>query len=307
MTSEEKTYDCIIIGAGPGGLQAAIYLGRYNRDVLLIDRGGGRTQHAKHIENFLTQKAISGKDIIEIGIEQAKSFNVKVEKGTVTKVIKENHFEVYAGEKKYLARFVIASSGVYDHLPQIENLYKFLGISFFTCIDCDGYRTTNKKLVIIGNSLKSVHLAVAMKEMFTKDITLVLYSDKLPAEYREELVEENIRFIIGRPVKILGDKTMEGLELVASGDSPRREDGQKVECEVIMSHFGYKLNDGFLSELNLKRDRKGFKFIVNNSYESSLNGLYIVGPLNQGNDQVVIAAGEGAVAAIDIKKRLLEL
>ena len=91
---------------------------------------------------------------------------------------------------------------------------------------------------------------------------------------------------------------LEGLEL---------EDGQKVECAVIMSHFGYKLNDGFLSGLNLKRDRKGFKFIVNNNYESSLNGLYIVGPLNQGNDQVIIAAGEGAVAAIDIKKRLLEL
>ncbi|HBR21668.1 MAG TPA: NAD(P)/FAD-dependent oxidoreductase [Nitrospiraceae bacterium] len=296
--TEEKIYDCIIIGAGPGGLQAAIYLGRYNRDILLIDRGGGRTQHARHIENFLTQKAISGKEIIEIGLEQARSFNVKVEKGTVTKVIKTNQFEVYTGEKRYLSRFVIVSSGVYDHLPQIENLYKFLGTSFFTCVDCDGYKTTNKKLVIIGNSLKSVHLAVAMKEMFTKDIMLVLYTDKLPTEYMEELADENIRLIIGSPVKILGDEVMEGLEL---------EDGQKVECEVIMSHFGYKLNDGFLSELNLKRDKKGFKFIVNNSYESSLSGLYIVGPLNQGNDQAVIAAGEGAVAAIDVKKRLLEL
>lgn len=298
MTSEEKIYDCIIIGAGPGGLQAAIYLGRYNRDVLLIDRGGGRTHHARHIENFLTQKAISGKEIIEKGIEQARSFNVKIEKGTVTRVIKKNQFEIYAGEKRYLAKFVIVSSGVYDHLPQIDGLYKFLGTSFFTCIDCDGYRTTNKKLAIIGNSLKSVYLAIAMKEMFTRDITLILYTDRVPDEYREELVEENIRLIIGRPVKILGAEVIEGLEL---------EDWQKVECEVIMSHFGYKLNDGFLSELNLKRDRKGFKFIVNNSYESSLNGLYIVGPLNQGNDQVIIAAGEGAVAAIDIKKRLLEL
>ena len=295
--AEEKIYDCIIIGASPGGLQAAIYLGRYNRDVMLIDRGGGRTWHARHIENFLTQKAISGKEIIEKGIEQAGSFNVKIEKGTVTKVIKNDQFEIYAGEKRYRSRFVIVSSGVYDHLPQIENLYKFLGTSFFTCVDCDGYRTTNKKLVIIGNSLKSVHLAVAMKEMFTKDITLVLYTDKLPDEYRGELADENIRLIIGRPEKILGSEKMEGLEI---------KDEQRVECEVIMSHFGYKLNDEFLSELNLKRDGKGFKFIVNNDYESSLSGLYIVGPLNQGHDQAIIAAGEGAVAAIDIKKRLLE-
>ncbi len=294
---EEKVYDCIIIGAGPGGLQASIYLGRYNRKVLLIDRGGGRTQHARHIENFLTQKAISGKEIIELGLQQARSFNVQIEKGLITNVMKNNYFEVYAGDKRYLSKFVIVSSGVYDNLPSIENLHRFLGISFFTCIDCDGYRTTNKKLVIIGNHIKTVHLAIAMKDMFTKDITLVLYTDKAPYEYKEELADENIRLIIGRPVRIIGDEKMEGLEL---------EDGQKIECEVIMSHFGYKLNDSFLSGLNLKRDRDDFKYIVNSSYESSLSGLYIVGPLNTGNDQVVIAAGEGAVAAIDIKKRLLE-
>lgn len=293
----QEIYDCIIVGAGPGGLQAAIYLGRYNRNVLLIDRGGGRTYHARHIENFLAHKAISGKEIIEIGIEQAKSFGVKIEKASVTKVLKKENFEVYVGDKRYLSKFVIISSGVYDNLPKIENLYKFLGLSFFTCIDCDGYKTTNRKLVIIGNSIKTAHLAIAMKEMFTKDITLVMYQDKIPQEYKQELKEENINLIIGKPLRIIGDDKMEALEL---------KEGMIIECEVIMSHFGYKLNDSFLSELNLKRDSKGFKYIVNQNYESSISGLYIVGPLNQGNDQVVIAAGEGAVAAIDIKKRLLE-
>lgn len=295
---DQTLYDCIIIGAGPGGLQAAIYLGRYNRNVLLIDRGGGRTYHAKHIENFLTQKAISGKEIIKLGLEQAKSFNVKIEKATVTRVLKNEFFEIYTGEKKYLSKFLIVSSGVYDNLPDIENLHKFLGISLFTCIDCDGYKTTNKKLIIIGNSLKTVHLAFAMKEMFTNDITLVLYMDKVPDEYKEEIEEENIPLIIGRPVRIIGDEKIEALEL---------KDRRKIDCEVIMLHFGYKLNDAFLSGLDLKRDSNGFKYIVNQNYESSLSGLYIVGPLNQGQDQAIIAAGEGAVAAIDIKKRLLEM
>lgn len=291
-------YDCIIVGAGPGGLQAAIYLGRYNRKVLLIDRGGGRTAHARHIENFLTQKAISGKEIIEIGLEQARSFNVEIIKETVKEVLKKEHFEVYTDKNKYHARFVIVSSGVYDNLPPIENIYKFLGAGFYTCIDCDGYKTTNKKLAIIGNSLKTVHLAFAMKEMFTKDITLILYTNVEGVQDFEPLLkEENIPLIVGRPLKIIGKGQIEAIEM---------RDGQKIECEVIMSHFGYKLNDDFLSRLNLKRDGKGFKYIVNQNYESSLSGLYIVGPLNQGQDQVVIAAGEGAVSAIDIKKRLLE-
>lgn len=290
-------YDCIIIGAGPGGLQAAIYLGRYNRRILLIDRGGGRTSHAKLIENFLTQKSISGKEIIEIGIEQAKSFGVEVIKDTVKEILKKDNFEVYTTSKKYLSRFIIVSSGVYDNLPPIENLYKFLGDGFYTCVDCDGYKTTNKKLVIIGNSIKTVHLAFAMKEMFTKDITLILYSNVITSEYERFLKEEDIKAIIGRPVKILGENKIEAIQM---------GDGSLIECEVIMSHFGYKLNDEFLSKLNLKRDQQGFKFIVNQNYESSISGLYIVGPLNQGQDQVVIAAGEGATAAIDIKKRLLE-
>lgn len=292
-----RVYDCIVIGAGPGGLQAAIYLGRYNRRVLIIDRGGGRTSHAKHIENFLTQKVISGGEIIRLGMEQAKSFNVEIQKGLVTKVLKQNLFEVYSGDLKYMSKFVLVSSGGTENLPSIENLHTFFGTSIFTCIDCDGYKTTGKKLVVIGNSLKTVHLAFGMKDMYTKDITLVLYTDKVPEEYKTELEEEGITLVIGRPVKVIGTEAIEALEM---------QDGKRIPCEVILSHFGYKLNDSFLSGLTLKRDSENFKYLTSRTYESSLSGLYIVGPLT-GDDQVVIAAGEGAIAAIDMKKRLLEM
>jgi thioredoxin reductase (NADPH) len=295
--AEEGIYDCIIIGAGPGGLQAAIYLGRYNRKVLLIDRSGGRTWHARKIENFLTQKAIPGRDIIKTGMEQAKHFNVMIKKGLVVRVLKRDTFEIATETGRYFSRFVIVSSGAYDNLPPIENVYKFLGEGFYTCIDCDGYLTTGRKLVVLGNSLHTVHLAFGMKEMFTKDITLVLYFYQVPEVYRKELEEEGIELIAGRPKKIVGDERVEGLEL---------EDGRVISCEAIMSNFGYKLNDGFLSDLNLKRDAEGFKYITNSQYESSLAGLYMVGPLTR-NDQAIIAAGEGAMAAIDINKRLLQM
>lgn len=292
----EPIYDCIIVGAGPGGLQAAIYLGRYNRNVLLIDRGGGRTSHARHIENFLTQKAISGSELIALGLEQAKSFNVVVEKGLVTNVVKHEHFDVYAGEKKYQSKFVIVSSGATENLPPVENIPKFFGDSFFTCIDCDGYRTRGKKLAVIGNSLHTVHLALAMKEMYTKDISLMLYTLAVPPVYIEELDENGIRLVNGRPKRLLGDERLEGVEM---------EDGSRIECDVIMSNFGYKLNAAFLADLNLRKDADNFKFETNRHFESSCDGLYIVGPLT-GNDQAIIAAGEGALVAIELKKRLLE-
>ncbi len=295
--AEKKIYDCIIIGAGPGGLQAAIYLGRYNRQVLLVDRGGGRTSHARRIENFLTQRAISGKKIIELGLEQATSFNVEIMHSTVKGVAKHEFFEVRENDNTHLSRFVIVSTGATENLPPIENVYRFLGEGFYTCIDCDGYKTTGKKLVILGNSLKTVHLAFGMREMFTRDITLILYYLPVPATYVEELGEENIGLVHGRPVRIIGDERIEALEL---------HDGRRVDCDVIMSNFGYKLNDGFLAGLGLKKDSENFKYVTGRNYESSLDGLYIVGPLT-GNDQAIIAAGEGAAVAIDLKKRLLEL
>ncbi len=295
---DEKTYDCLIVGAGPGGLQAAIYLGRYNREVILLDRGGGRTMHAKHVENYLTQHAITGEEIIRLGMEQASHFNVLIKKSLVTKISKEESFEVHTEQDRYYSRTVLVSSGVYDNLPKIENMHNFFGISFFTCVHCDGYRTTNRKLVLIGNSVETVRLAFGMKQMYTDDITIVRYTDKVPDPYKDALEQENIRLIIGRPKAILGEKEMEGIEL---------QDGTQIPCEVIMSNFGFKLNDSFLTELPLKRDEKGFKYKVTSHYESSISGLYIVGPLNTGHDQIVIAAGEGAIAAIDINRRLLEL
>ena len=296
--SEERVLDCIIIGAGPGGLQAAIYLGRYNRQVLLIDRGSGRTTHAKNIENYLTQKAISGQDIIRIGMEQAEGFGVRIMKGEVDAVSKNRGvFEVSAGDRTFLARFVIVSTGGRENMPDIENIYKFFAKTVVTCIDCDGYHFTGKKTVIIGNSIKSANLAMGMREMYTKDITLVLCTDRLPEDYKEELKDEEIRLVVGRPKRFNGDRAVESLEM---------EDGTIIPCEMVMSHFGFKLNDKFLDSLNLRKESDNRTYHVNRDFESSLGGLYLVGPLC-GHDQVVVAAGEGAIAALDIKKRLLEM
>ena len=293
----DHVYDCIIIGAGPGGLQAAIYLGRYNRDVLLLDRSGGRTWHARRIENVLTHREITGSEIIERGMEQARSFNVRIEQKMVITVQRNDVFVVSTTDTVYRSRYLVVASGVYDIIPPIENIHRFLGISYFTCIDCDGHKTTNKRIIVMGDHLESVNIALGMKQMYTKDITYIPYRFSLPNAAEEVLEEEGIRVVTVDPVRIHSERDMEALEL---------RSGERVTCEAIMASFGIKLNDQFLTDLPLKRDARGFKYTVNTTYESSLRGLYIVGPLNTGQDQVVISAGEGAVAAIDINKRLLE-
>lgn len=298
MEDNGHIFDCLVIGAGPGGLQAAIHLGRYNRSVLLLDRGGGSTKSAAHIENFLTQKSISGQEIVGIGLEQVERFGTTVIKKKVERLTREEGlFTALAGEKRYRGRFALASSGVTFHFPRIRNMHRFFGRGFYTCVDCDGYRTTGKKLLIAGNSAEVLRLAVAMKQMFTADIAILASGIELAAVDREVAAEEGFVLFSGEPEEVLGDEQLSGLRLA---------DGRVIDCEAIMAGFGFHFNDEFLAGLPLDRDAQG-NILVNGQGESSLPHFYAVGSLRPGNPQAIIAAGQGATAAIDINRRLLAL
>jgi thioredoxin reductase (NADPH) len=222
---------------------------------------------------------------------------VQFERKTVVSVQKNGSFTVTTKDAVFRSWFVIAATGVYDIFPPIENVQRFLGAGYFTCIDCDGYKTTNKKLIVIGNSLHAYSLALTMKQMFTRDLTFIPYHFNLIKSFAEVLRDEGITLVTDRPLRIIGNDVVEAIEV---------EGGGRVPCDAIMAHFGFRLNNEYLSGLDLQKDKVKFKYVTSSTYESSLSGLYVVGPLNTGHDQVVIAAGEGAVVALDINRRLLD-
>jgi thioredoxin reductase (NADPH) len=295
----EAPLDCIVIGAGPGGLQACIHLGRYNFRVMLFHSPGGRTYHAKHLENYLGLRVVSGPDLLETGLAQAVSFGVAVENAKVERVtVREGHFEVQAGGKTYHSRFVIAASGARETLAPFKNLLRFFGTSYFTCMICDGYRTTNRKLLVIDRTINGVRLSVGMKRLFTKDVTFLAHGFSLAPAYAALLEEEGIGLVEGRPEELLGEKTLEGVRL---------GDGRVIPCEVILGWGGVSLNDEYLEGLPLERDAEGFKIMTRSAGESSIPGLFVLGALRQGHSQAIISAGQGAEAAIEISTRIVEL
>lgn len=293
---EKEQYECVIIGAGPGGLQAAIHLGRYNRKVLLIDQGGGRTRHALHMENYLGLPSTSGKELIDTGIAQARSFGVECRTEKVISLVRENGFVVGTDKGQYRTPYVIASSGARENLPAIKGLNRFFARTVFTCVVCDGYRTSGRKLAILGDSLEAVRLVLGMKEMFTRDITLVLPPGLLPADQAELLAEEGIPFVAGVAEEFFGDPALAGV---------RCADGREIPCEVAMLSYGYSLNDGYLAELAPARDSNGVKIMTDALCETSVKNLFALGALRPGNAQAIIAAGQGAVVAMEINNRLL--
>ncbi len=304
----EGLHDCLIVGAGPGGLQAAIYLCRYGRSVLILDRGGGRTRHAKQIENFLSHRTISGQELIEKGMAQAQLFGALMERQkTVTSVEKSKDagFPLFltgtADGGLYRSRSVIVSSGAQDLLPRIGNLHKYFALSFFTCVDCDGYRTIGKKTAIVGSSEGTLRLALAVKQMYADNVTVVLDGYSPPPGYAEEMAQAGIEIIYDAPASLSGQEALSSMEL---------KSGRRIPCEAVLSSYGYRLNDSFLEKLKaegrLKMDPSGQKYETSRHFESSVRGLYIIGPL-AGSDQAIVAAGEGAIAAMDLNKWLIEI
>ena len=294
-----QPFDCIVIGGGPGGLQACIHLGRYNFRVLLFHRPGGRTHHARHIENYLGLRSVPGGELIETGLDQAKSFGVSVEGAKVERVTgQEGQFEVLAGGKTYRARYVIAASGAKETIAPFRNLPRFFGTSYFTCMICDGYRTTGKKLLVIDRTINGVRLSIGMKQMFTRDVTFLAHGFSVPPHYAALLDDEGIGRVEGRPEELLGDNALEGVRLA---------DGRVIPCEVILGWGGISLNDEYLDTLPRERDAEGFKIMTKGSGESSIPGLFVLGALRQGHSQAIISAGQGAEAAIEISTRIVEI
>ncbi|HAR44942.1 MAG: hypothetical protein A2X56_02790 [Nitrospirae bacterium GWC2_57_13] len=298
-TDSETLLDCIVIGAGPGGLQACIHLGRYNFRVLLFHIPGGRTSYAKHLENYLGIPVVSGPVLLETGLSQVKSFGVAIEKAKVERITgREGAFEVLAGGKTYRSRYVIAASGANESLAPFKNLHRFFGHSYYTCMICDGYRTTGKKLLVIDRTANGVRMSVAMKQMYTKDVTFLAHGFSPAPVYKTLLEDEGIGLIEGRPEELLGEKNLEGVRL---------SDGRIIPCEVILGWGGITLNDEYLEGLDLERDAEGFKIATKSNGESSIPGLFVLGALRHGHSQAIISAGQGAEAAIEISTRIVEL
>jgi thioredoxin reductase (NADPH) len=295
----DNSLDCIVIGAGPGGLQAAIHLGRYNFKVLLFHTPGGRTAYAKHIENYLGIPLVSGPQLLETGLEQVKRFGVAIENAKVDRVtMKAGGFEVLAGGKTWLARYVVAASGAKETLAPFKNLHRFFGHSYYTCMICDGYRTTGKKLLVIDRTANGVRMSVAMKQMYTKDVTFLAHGFTPAPVYKTLLEDEGIGLVEGRPEELLGETNLEGV---------RMNDGRVIPCEVILGWGGISLNDDYLSELDVERDPDGFKIVTKANGESSVPGLFVLGALRHGHSQAIISAGQGAEAAIEISTRIVEI
>jgi thioredoxin reductase (NADPH) len=294
----EPTFDCLIVGGGPAGLTAAIYLTRFHLTAKVVDSGKSRADLIPCTHNHAGYPdGISGKELIARMKAQAQKYGTSIVTGRVTRLdVVEEGFEAEWGQGSILARKVLIATGVTNRRPPMdEDLHDEAlarGLIRY-CPICDGYEVTDKSVGVIGDGSHGVAEAVFLRG-FTEDITLIApdTAHDLSAEDQARLKEYGIRTVDG-PCSAVA--AQEDCIVVDTADGHYTFDsvypalGSDMHNELA-DQVGAKLRDG--------------NIVVDSHQRASVPGLYAAGDIVLGLDQISHAMGEGGVAAVTIRNDL---
>jgi thioredoxin reductase (NADPH) len=294
--------DCIIIGAGPAGLTAAIYLSRYLLSIRLFDSGDSRAALIPRTRNHAGfPGGIAGTDLLDRMREQAREFGAIREEKRVEHLARvADGFTVGTGSGTYRARTVLIATGALNlHPPGMDDDLHDEALArclLRYCPVCDGYEVTDKRVAVIGSGHHGTREAEFLRG-FTADITLVdpLGEHDLDAECRARLDDAGIAVVAGPcgGYAIAGDQlTFETAAGRLAFDSVYPALGLHQRSELAVSAGAKATDDGCL--------------VVDDHLETAVPGLFAAGDVVIGLDQISHAMGQAGVAATAIRNRLAE-
>lgn len=296
--------DCIIIGAGLAGLSAAIQLGRYERDILVIDSGQGRSSLCQSYHNIIGwPKGVSGPELRAIGRKQAESTGVQFIEDEVIDVNKldQGGFEVICkkGLDTFQAHTLLFATGLSDRFPPLPGLIPCLGLTMYVCPDCDGYEIRNRKTIILGSGNAGAHMAMILRNR-TDDLTFINHEDEQVDEERmEKLLAAGIQYIAKPAAEVVVSKPgkIRGVYL---------EDGTVVAAERgFLAFGGNKVHSDLPAKLGVERLENRHILTDPRSRMTSVKNVWSAGDVNAHSEQAIIAMGEGNQCAIWINKALI--
>lgn len=296
MKQNNKIYDSIIIGAGPAGLSAAIYLKRANIDVLVIEKGafGGKVNYTAVIDNYLGAEKTFGPDLAFKFYNHAIENDVEIVSDDIINVTKKDQlFVIQSNDEEYLAKTIIVASGTTDKKLDLANANKFEhhGISY--CAVCDGPLYKNKDVAVLGGGNSALEEALYLTNVTSK-VYLIHRRNEFRGDKKViEQIENNPKIILKLSLTIeelIGDKSLEQIKL---------NNGEVINVSALFPYIGQIPNTQFLSFTNLCNEN-GY-IIVNNNMDTNVPGLFAAGDVtNQKLKQVVTATSDGAIAATSV-------
>lgn len=293
--------DCAVIGGGPAGLNAALVLGRSRRKTILFDDNKPRNAVTSESHGFITRDGIHPQEFKRVAQEELSRYpDVRIVKQQVHRINKENNlFQVETGNGEvYSAKKIILATGFKEVLPVIPRVKEFYGKSLFSCPFCDGWELRDRPLAVIADDKKAFHMAKIVSN-WTNDLIIFTNGSKVLSLEEQELVkskgisinEKKIATFIGK------DGMLESIQF---------EDETAVQREGGFIASEWKQAASFDSSLEYTLNEQGG--IETDSWQrTNAEGVFACGDTRiAGPSQLIIAAGEGSMAAMAVNAELIE-
>ena len=293
--------DCLIIGGGPAGLTAAIYLARFHLSTIVVDAGQSRARLIPKTHNHAGFPAgITGLELVDRMALQARNFGVTLQTGIIAAL--EHQQRVFRANGDFgaiQARAVILATGVRNIAPDMDEQDHAVALAaglIRYCPICDGYEVTDRRIGVIGTSGRGMREALFLRG-YSRDVTL------LPASGEHDLTHEEWRSLEEAGVTIM--KRPAGRLTIAADRTAITAAEGSVAFETIYPALGSRIHSDLARGLGARLSEDGC-ILVDAHQRCSVPGLYAAGDVVRGLDQISHAMGEGGVAATTLRNDLAQ-
>ena len=293
-------YDVAIIGGGPAGLSAALWLARYLHKVILIDSGDPRNWETRGINGIIGSQGIRSPDLRRQGRVDAEGFGAKFVDDYVDDVqnVNSERFELTLRDNGSIAaRRLLLAIGIRDIWPSIPGLSECYGETAHVCPDCDGFETRDCKTVVIGAGRKAVGMALNLTSWTNK---IVICTNGEPADmtqpYLDKLKALNIPVLEEKVNRIMSENgEIRCMDL---------DGGMSLDCQRLYFAIGQYPADDLGAQLKCERDEGGH-IVVDERNRTTVLNVFAAGDIVPGPQLAIAAASDGAIAALAIHASLV--
>lgn len=288
---------CVIIGAGPAGMAAALYLKRAGIEPVIIEKEvpGGEMLKTNKIENYLGFESIDGGELALKMNKQLKDLGVLIVKDKVLNVIKKDKFEVQLELETIECDYVIVATGRTPRKLGLRGEEELTGRGISYCAVCDGAFYRGKEVAVIGGGDSALTEALYLADLCSK-VYVIARRDLRASDVLQNRVKNKENIVVLRNVQVSNlEYENEKLSQIIL------DDGQTLPVSGMFIAIGGMPELGFLNEMDI--EMKNGYIVTNDRMESSVKGLYAIGDVRYKDFyQIVTAVSDGAIAALSIKE-----
>jgi thioredoxin reductase len=291
------TYDTLIVGGGPAALSAALVLGRCMRKALVIDSGRYRNQRSKALHCFLGHDGVSPDDLLKKARTELRRYDTITYRAACVDGLacRGSEFVACVAGEDVRSRSVLVATGVVDELPAIKGIEEFFGRSVHVCPYCDGWEHRGAPVVVYGRGAKAARLALLLRQ-WTADLVLCTSGSSDLSRQEQELLQR--RGIRMRETPVLALEGEDGcLRAVLFAD------GTRLASQALFFQTGQHARSALLQGIGCAYGDRGP--ICDADGATSVPGVYVAGDASRDVQLAIIAAAEGARAAIAMNSWLL--